>query len=205
MVPWNTEYCSSNCFVVKRLWDSDSIFGGMSKFTRAHKTTARGDRGKINRYRRNTWESMSLLFLLYLWFHLTGIFAPVFFLISPEKHFRIFCINCWDSLTHFKGTWYTWQSSVNYYKGDNFCDFLCCSSFSWVDGFIHGIYSRLSLSRMPRDSLKHFEIFLPWNIRVAEVRKTINRTTTFNKWICNLTPEVRDNLKIFWKRGEIAP
>ena len=32
-----------------------------------------------------------------------------------------------------------------------------------------------------RDSLKHFEIYVPGNIRVAEVRKTVNRTTTFNK------------------------
>ena len=42
-------------------------------------------------------------------------------------------------------------------------------------------YSRLSLSRIPRDSLKHFEISVPRNIRAAEVRKTINRTATFNK------------------------
>ena len=33
----------------------------------------------------------------------------------------------------------------------------------------------------------------------------INRTTTFHKWICNLTSDVRDILKILWKRGEIAP
>ena len=58
---------------------------------------------------------------------------------------------------------------------------------------------------MPRDSLKHFEISVPRHISVAEVRKKINRTTTFNKSICNLTPEVRDILKILWKRGEIAP
>ena len=31
------------------------------------------------------------------------------------------------------------------------------------------------------------------------------RLTTFNKYMCNLTPEVRDILKILWKRGEIAP
>ena len=65
-------------------------------------------------------------------------------------------------------------------------------------------YSRLSLSRIPRDSLKHFEISVSRNIRVAEVRKTINHTTTFNKRICNLTPEDREKLKILWKR-EIAP
>ena len=34
-----------------------------------------------------------------------------------------------------------------------------------------------------------------------------NQTTTFNKWVCNLTPEVRDTciLKILWKTGEITP
>ena len=66
------------------------------------------------------------------------------------------------------------------------------------------LYSGLSLSRIPRDSLKQFKISVPRNIRAAEVRKTINRTTTFNKLICNLTPEVRNVLKILWKRGEIA-
>ena len=56
-------------------------------------------------------------------------------------------------------------------------------------------YSRPSLSRIPRDSLKHFEISVPRNIRVAEVKKTINRTITFNKWVCKLTPE----LQTYWK------
>ena len=31
----------------------------------------------------------------------------------------------------------------------------------------------------------------------------INRTTTFNKFICNWTLEVRDIVKILWKRGAI--
>ena len=56
------------------------------------------------------------------------------------------------------------------------------------------IYSRLSLSRIPKDSLKYFEISeisIPRQIRVERVRKTINWTTTFKKWICNLTPEVK--------------
>ena len=34
--------------------------------------------------------------------------------------------------------------------------------------------------------------------------KKINRTTAFNKCMCNLTPEVRDILKMLWKRGESA-
>ena len=40
--------------------------------------------------------------------------------------------------------------------------------------------------------VKHFEISLLRHIWVERVRKTLNRTTTFNKWICNLTPEVRN-------------
>ena len=71
-------------------------------------------------------------------------------------------------------------------------------------------YSWLSLSRIPRDLLKHFKISVPQHIRVERVRKIINWTTTFNKWICNLTPEVRNIYikyiyKIMWKKGEIAP
>ena len=53
------------------------------------------------------------------------------------------------------------------------------------------IYSRLSLCRIPKDCLKHFEIFVPRHVRFAELRKTINRTNTFNKWICNVSLEVR--------------
>ena len=56
--------------------------------------------------------------------------------------------------------------------------------------------SRISLSRIPRDFLKHFEISVPRHIRVAEVRKTINWTTTFNNWVCNLTSEV---IKVYIK------
>ena len=61
-----------------------------------------------------------------------------------------------------------------------------------------------SLSRIPRDSLKYFEISVPRHVRFAEFRKKMNRTATFNKCICNLTPEITDILKILWKRGEIV-
>ena len=43
-------------------------------------------------------------------------------------------------------------------------------------------YSRLSLSRSPRDSLKHFKISIP-------------RQPPLTEWICNLTPK----LEIYWK------
>ena len=41
--------------------------------------------------------------------------------------------------------------------------------------------------------------------QICRIEEKINRTTTFNKYICNLTPEVRDISKILWKRREIAP
>ena len=67
------------------------------------------------------------------------------------------------------------------------------------------MYSRLLLFRIPRDSLKYFEISVARHIRFAELRKNIIRLTTFNKIICNWTLEVRYILKVLWKRGEIAP
>ena len=43
------------------------------------------------------------------------------------------------------------------------------------------IYSRLSLSRNPMDSMKHFEISVLRHIRFVELTKTIIRTTIFNR------------------------
>ena len=40
--------------------------------------------------------------------------------------------------------------------------------------------------------------------QICRIEEKINRTTTFNKCIRNWTLEVRDILKILWKRGEIA-
>ena len=40
--------------------------------------------------------------------------------------------------------------------------------------------------------------------QICRIEDKINRTTTFHKCICNMGPEVRDILKILWKRGEIA-
>ena len=47
--------------------------------------------------------------------------------------------------------------------------------FSWYN------YSRLWLSRNPKNSMKHFEISVLRHTRFAELRKTINPTTTFNR------------------------
>ena len=42
-----------------------------------------------------------------------------------------------------------------------------------LPGYLH-LYSLLSLSRIPRDSLNYFEISVPRHIRVERMRKTIN-------------------------------
>ena len=66
------------------------------------------------------------------------------------------------------------------------------------------IYSRLSFSRIPRD----YEILRDIRTsthQICRIEEKIIRTTTFNKYICNWTLEVRDIMKILWKRGEIAP
>ena len=40
---------------------------------------------------------------------------------------------------------------------------------------------------------------------VCRIEEKMNRINTFHKLICNLTPEIRDILKVLWKRGGIAP
>ena len=39
--------------------------------------------------------------------------------------------------------------------------------------------------------------------QICRIEEKLIRTTTFNKFICNWTLEVRDIAKILWKRGEI--
>ena len=56
-------------------------------------------------------------------------------------------------------------------------------------------YSRLSLSRSPKDYLKYFEISVPRHLQIEE---KINRTMNIY-----LTPEVRGILKILWKKEQI--
>ena len=71
-------------------------------------------------------------------------------------------------------------------------------------------YSRLSLSQIPRDSLKYFEISVFRHIRFAELGEKLIRLTTFNKYMCNWTLEVRYIENIVEKRrncslGAISP
>ena len=41
--------------------------------------------------------------------------------------------------------------------------------------------------------------------QICRIEEKLIRLTTFNKYMCNWTLEVRDILKILWERGEIAP
>ena len=41
--------------------------------------------------------------------------------------------------------------------------------------------------------------------QICRIKEKLIRLTTFNKYMCIWTLEVRDILKILWKRGEIAP
>ena len=41
--------------------------------------------------------------------------------------------------------------------------------------------------------------------QICRIEENTYRTTKFHKWTCNLTPLVRNMLKILWKRREIAP
>ena len=58
------------------------------------------------------------------------------------------------------------------------------------------IYSRLSLFRNRRDPQKHFEISVLRHIRFVVLRKKIFEQPKFYKWLCNLTPLIRN---IYWK------
>ena len=49
-------------------------------------------------------------------------------------------------------------------------------------------------------------MYVPRHIRFAELRKkNVTRSATFHKLDYYLTPEVRDILKMLWKRTEMAP
>ena len=98
----------------------------------------------------------------------------------------------------------SYSFKTSFQKGDKP---FCHSNLSWKcirsPQFRTWLYSRLSLSRIPRESLKYFEISVHRHIRFA-VKEKMSRTATFNKCKCNLTPEDRDILKILWKRGAVS-
>ena len=84
-----------------------------------------------------------------------------------------------------------------------YCKFFNISMLVWLClscCFLWSVYSRLSLSQILRDSLKNFEISILRHIRFFRIQEKLIRLTTFNKYMCNLTLEVRDILKILLKQ-----
>ena len=129
---------------------------------------------------------MMSLFILFVDFFLMNNFIHTFFYYScMDMHFHIMVLCNHSFCLHVKKQ----KQNIFTFHAHYFCHNL---GFKPVAVVLTCIYSQLSLSRIPWDSQKHFEISVPLHIRVAEVRKTIDQTTTFNKWICNLTPEVRN-------------
>ena len=78
--------------------------------------------------------------------------------------------------------------------------FAWCSSLNWII-----TYSRLQLSRSPRDPLKYLRDIRTSTYQICRIEEKINPTTIFHKLVYNLTPEVRFILKILWKREAISP
>ena len=60
----------------------------------------------------------------------------------------------------------------------------------------------ISNSKGPSETLRDIRTS---TYQIFGIEEKIIRATTFNKFICNCTLDVRDISKILWKRGEIAP
>ena len=117
-------------------------------------------------------------------------------------------------------------------SGQFFCNYCCYSQLylvhayilAWLLECIEPFFTLISISQSIRyAALSYFLIQstlvisnskglseLLRDIRsstyqVCRIEEKIIRLTTFNKLIGNWTFEVRDILKILWKRGEIAP
>ena len=101
--------------------------------------------------------------------------------------YAAFVFSSFDPLPHLSFFWCLWKVVL----GEN--------GISWVSSLIQLIFV-ISKSKGLSEIL--------WDIhtstyQICRIEKKINRTTTFHKWIFNLTPEDKDILKILWKR-EIA-
>ena len=75
-------------------------------------------------------------------------------------------------------------------------------NMSWVSLFIIQLTLVISNSKGLPEILRDIRTS---TYQICRIEEKIIRTTTFNKYICNWTHEVRDILKILWKRGEISP
>ena len=66
-------------------------------------------------------------------------------------------------------------------------------------------YSRLSFISNSKGLSEILRDIHTSTYQICGTEENITRTTTFNKYMCNWTLEVRGILEILWKRGEIAP
>ena len=72
----------------------------------------------------------------------------------------------------------------------------CCIRFNIQSTLV--ISNSKGLAEIPRDIRTS-------TYQGCRIEEKIIQTTTFNKYICNWTLDVRDILKILWKREEIVP
>ena len=83
----------------------------------------------------------------------------------------------------------------------SFCPKVNCSCVGKLLGYIQSTLV-VSNSKGQSEILRDIRTS---TYQICRIEEKLIRLTTFNKYMCNLTPEVRDILKILWKRGEIAP
>ena len=78
-----------------------------------------------------------------------------------------------------------------------------CTDFVFACSFIY-LQSTVVISNSTglSDKLRDIRTSTYQNCRMEE---KVIRLTTYNKYMCNRALEVRDILKILWKRGDIAP
>ena len=76
--------------------------------------------------------------------------------------------------------------------------------FSVFGGEIFYIQSTLAISNSTGLSEIVRDIRIS-TFQICRIEEKLIRLTRFNKYMCNWTLEVRDILKILWKKGEIVP
>ena len=69
------------------------------------------------------------------------------------------------------------------------------------------IYSRLSLSRIPKESLKILRDNRTSTYQICIIEEKLIRLTTFNKYMCNWTLEVKiyiENIVEKWRKSNFS-
>ena len=101
--------------------------------------------------------------------------------------------NLWETDSYKSSTFFS-ESQLKYVRVDMYCIFIYTNKIQST----LVISNSKGLSEILRDIRSS-------TYQICRLEEKINRTTAFNKCICNWTLEVKHMLKILWKRGEIAP